>query len=372
MSSDFRGEEVKTESSWAGPARILFITLILAGGFVYYYFGPSVEDIQGNSPKASTSREPVIVSVAGEQFTIPQNYTQFMKTRRGGVQDKVDLYAILPDFEGFTIAHEDEFEGNSSNSPIVHIELGDLAVESKEVPNHQLTQRMTEREKFERIYLPLVVDPKGEPARYGFTRYRLTDKWAQKDEDLFVHEASDGGVVLYRCLQPVATMPSPWCRRDVMLTDRLGLGYRFKRERLSDWRDIDRGVTRLVETFRHGSATTAPGPGLTDTAPATSQLDDAPATSPAPPTSQIAAPEQNIAAPQAPAAPASDEFKLVPQGAPVDSAAPATAAQPAAPKVHKIDPNADPDTDEVTAPDAVGDTPSKPLPPIPPPAEGGH
>ncbi|MFO1186395.1 MAG: hypothetical protein U1E87_02415 [Alphaproteobacteria bacterium] len=236
MSGEFQSEDIKTESSWAGPARILFITLILAGGFVYYYFGPSVEDLQGNSPKASTSREPVTVQIAGDAFTIPQNYTQFSKTRRGGAQDTVELFAILPDFEGFTIAHQEDFEGNAENSPVVHITLQDLHAQSRRFQNEKLEQRMTEREKFERIYLPLVVDPKGDSARYGFTRYRLTNTWGGADEDLFVHEASDGGIVLYRCLQNVANMPSPWCRRDVMLNDRLTLSYRFKRSRLSEWR----------------------------------------------------------------------------------------------------------------------------------------
>jgi hypothetical protein len=337
--SEFRGEEVKNESSWAGPARILFITLILAAGFVYYYFGPSVSDIQGNTPKASTSHELVTVAVAGETFSIPQNYTQFTKTRRGGVQDIVDLYAILPDFEGFTIAHQDDFEGDSENSPIVHFSLVDLSVAGKDIGEQPMTQRMTEREKFERIYLPLVVDPKGEPARYGFTHYRLSDKWGQKDEDLFVHEASDGGIILFLCLQEVSTMPVPWCRRDTMLTDRLELSYRFKRSRLSDWRDIDRGISKLIEDFHKGPVTAAPAPTPPAANPAPSQPTTAQAPARQPPAGSSTA-QTN----QQPG-----DFKLVPKGAPDESApAPAPNNQRGA---HKVDPNAEPDTDTDTVPE---------------------
>ena len=370
-SSDFRGEEVKTESSWAGPARILFITLILAGGFVYYYFGPSVEDIQGNNPKASTSRAPVTVTIAGETLTIPQNYTQFVKTRRGGNQDKVDLYAILPDFEGFTIAHQDDFEGNSPNSAIVHMSLQDMNSPSQRMEGGEaLTIRMTEREKFERIYLPLVADAKGEPARYGFTRYRLTDKWAQKDEDLFVHEASDGGIILYRCLQEVGTMPSPWCRRDFMLTDRLNLSYRFKRSRLSDWRDIDRGLMKLLALFRQNGAA-APAPATSDAKPAAPQS-AAPAQAIAP--TPNAAPGAGAPAASSLAAPATaaDAFKLVPRGAYGESA---PTGQSAGRQVHRIDPNADPDDGSDSEPAGEGsDTPSAPLPPVsaPPTTSGGY
>jgi hypothetical protein len=351
MASELRDEDVKTESSWAGPARILFITLILAGGFVYYYFGPSVDELQGNSPRASTSKEPVTVNVAGETFTIPQNYTQFVKTRRGGVQDTVDLYAILPDLEGFTIAHQDYFEGNADSSPIIHISLQDLYAPDRRFGEEKLTHRMTEREKFERIYLPLAVDPKGESARYGFTRYRLSASWGGQDEDLFVHEASDGGIVLYRCLESVPSMPSPWCRRDLMLTDRLALNYRFKRQRLSDWRETDEKVMRLVESFRHQaprppSAEPVAAPGgdslaVPDGAPPASE--NAPAATQSPgftPESQ---------APSPPAAP--------------DLSAPGDASPPAAePRTHRIDPNADPDVDEDTDPGGEGDAPAAPLP----------
>jgi hypothetical protein len=357
MASEAQDEDVKTESSWAGPARILFITLILAVGFVYYYFGPSVDELQGNSPKASISKEPVTVSVADETFTIPQNYTQFVKTRRGGVQDTVDLYAILPDLEGFTIAHQDSFEGNAENSPIIHISLQDLHAPDRRFGEEKLTHRMTEREKFERIYLPLAVDPKGESARYGFTRYRLSASWGGQDEDLFVHEASDGGVVLYRCLEAVPSMPSPWCRRDLMLTDRLTLNYRFKRQRLSDWRDIDEKVMKLVESFRRvapqpASSQTAPAPG--DASPAMPPsappaFEDAPT-----PTSDSGFSPQS----QAPQLPSAPDL----------GAAPLSGATPPAlePRTHRIDPNADPEPDEDAGPGGESGTPKAPRPEVPP------
>jgi hypothetical protein len=228
---------------------------------------------------------------------------------------------------------------------------------------------MTEREKFERIFLPLVVDPKGEPARYGFTRYRLSDKWAHPDEDLFVHEASDGGIVLYRCLQEADTMPSPWCRRDVMLTDRLTLTYRFKRARLSDWRDIDRGVTKLIATFRNGAPALAPA--MLDSEGTTPPQDNLPA---APAAAQTLAPSAapGAEAPAQPAPPAADDFKLLPQGAPRETAPVSDVALPVEPKVHKVDPNADPDPDTDSAPAGTGNMPTALAPPVPPPAEGGH
>jgi hypothetical protein len=251
---DFYGDEVKTESSWAGPARILFITLVLAGGFLYYYFGPRVEDIQGTNPRASPSSKPIQMTIGVDSFTIPENYTVFAKVRRGGVQDDVELYASLPDFDGYTLPRQLDFEGNDANSPIVHFTLYDPAKVGTAIDGHPMDEVLSEREKFERIFLPHVTNPKGEPARYGFVHYKLAESWGEKDQDLYVHEQDDGSLILFHCIENVSSMPSPWCMRDIQLSKRLGLTYRFKRARLDDWRAIDKGVMGLLERFRTTAA----------------------------------------------------------------------------------------------------------------------
>ena len=253
---DFYGEDVKTELSWAGPARILFITLVLAGGFLYYYFGPRVEDIQGTNPRASAQSRPIPITVGIDTFSIPENYTVFAKSRRGGVQEKVELYAALPGFDGYSLPRQLDFEGNDANSPIVHFSIYDPDKMAAAIDGHKLDEKFTEREKFERVYLPHLSNPKGDAARYGLMHYKFDDSWEDPDEDLFVHGQSDGSLVVFRCIQNVPTMPSPWCRRDVLLSDTLGVSYRFKRDRLSSWRDIDKGVMSLVNRFR----TTPTGP----------------------------------------------------------------------------------------------------------------
>jgi hypothetical protein len=246
---DFDSEEIKTESSWAGLARIIFITLILAGGFLYYYFGPRVQDLQGNSPKASVSHKPITLVVGGNTLSIPENYTVFGKARRGGDQGEVELYASLPNFEGYSLPHQYEFEGNDSNSPVIHFSLYDPITIGKRIQPNPPRDHMSERQKFEQVFLPYVTNRKGRPWRYGLVHYNLAKNWGQTDEDLFVHEGADGSFVMFRCIRKTANMPSPWCRRDIYLSDTLGLSYRFKRERLDDWRRIDGGIKKLVDRF---------------------------------------------------------------------------------------------------------------------------
>lgn len=248
---DFQGEQFRTESSWAGIARIFFITLILACGFLYYYFGPRVAEIQGNSAKASSETALVELTIGNQKFAIPENYTIFPRSRRGGEMDKVELYAALPNFEGFSIPRQLDFEGNDENSPIIYLSIFDPGKTEIELDTNVPMVQMSEREKFERVYLPHVKNPEGSQWRHGFMHYEFSETWAHPDEDLFVHESPEGEIFLFRCLKDVPTMPSPWCRRDMVMSDSLGINFRFKRPRLSDWRNINAGVIALVEKFEY-------------------------------------------------------------------------------------------------------------------------
>ena len=318
---EFYGEEVKTESSWAGPARILFITLILAGGFLYYYFGPRVEDIQGTNPRASALTRPISMTIGVDRFVIPENYTVFTRNRRGGVQDNVEMYAVLPSFDGYSLPRQLDFESNDPNSPVVYFSLFDPVKVAQE--EGQISDEVvSERAKFERVYLPTIANPKGEPWRFGLTHYKLSDSWAGADEDLFVHENSDGSLVIFRCLQAVSTMPSPWCRRDTYLSSSLGLSYRFKRSRLGDWRDIDEGVMNLVKRFRRNAARSPMDPEVSP-APASAPTAAAPAQAPAtgPPSLAPANEQETWSRPPqgTPGAPGPDDLRPEPDDGSEDS-----------------------------------------------------
>jgi hypothetical protein len=65
---------------------------------------------------------------------------------------------------------------------------------------------------------------------------------------LFVGRDGSALVVLL-CERPGSDVPSPNCLRDYPLGLGAALSYRFKRARLARWRDIARGVTRLVALF---------------------------------------------------------------------------------------------------------------------------
>ena len=57
------GEEFKQESSWRYPLAIFIATLILCAVFLYYYVGPSMDEIGGNVPNPAISEENVSLQV---------------------------------------------------------------------------------------------------------------------------------------------------------------------------------------------------------------------------------------------------------------------------------------------------------------------
>ena len=230
-------EDAQEESSWTTPLRVLVITLVLSVGFVYYYFGPSVDDIQGNIPVASISEVPIELVVGGTTFIIPENFTQFPRARRGGIRENIALYARLPEYAPYSTALAPEFESGNAHSPIVHFQI-----ESYRAP-------LDERQRINRSYMPKVIDPEGEEGPAGLTLYRFAPDSGYHSEDLFIGNDEQGGLVVLRCTKQMSDLLFPYCRRDTKLTATVGLSYRFRRTRLEEWRSIDAGIHDLALSF---------------------------------------------------------------------------------------------------------------------------
>lgn len=236
--SESYSEEIHEESSWRLPARAALVLLILSGALLYYYLGPSIRDITGDNPDASSSSAPVLMTIGDTRFVIPANYTRYPRARRGGQRDMVALYTLFPRFSGFTVSDSQEFNNNGATSQLVHFEI-----EDKNRP-------YTEAERFEHIYRSQLEDVSGFPAPYGLTKYDFRKDTPYGTDEIFIGELDSGEMVLLRCLEDEPGKPAATCRRDTELGDGLALSYRFKRRLLEHWQDIDAGVKILVNRFR--------------------------------------------------------------------------------------------------------------------------
>lgn len=227
-------EHAKGHSGWLIPLAVFVVTAALCALLLAYYLFPTPAFLS-RQPAPTDSTAPVAFIVGGRGFHIPANYIVFAGDRKGGTAKSVDLVALLPDLQGYTLGAAQAFTSGTAESRVVNLTL-------REEPS-----ALSEEERLERIYLPLVEDRRGSTALYALTSYRFRSDSGYRDQDLFVGDA-DRQVVL-RCGRETPDASFPSCFGDMPLADHVWLSYRFKRNQLEHWREIDSSIRALAGAF---------------------------------------------------------------------------------------------------------------------------
>ena len=242
------GEEVRQESSWRYPLGIFLATLILCAIFLYYYVGPSVDELGGNVPSPAISEEPVALSVGEMKFAIPANYTVFPRDRRGGERDEIWLYALWPTLSGYAPSRRDDFVENAPDTRRV-----DILIAARTSP-------FTERERIDILYMPQTVDRRGARTPYQLIKYEFREQRANvptngySGTELYLGEDEKKNIVALFCIKEQEGLPSPECWRELEISPGVSLTYRFKRPYLAEWRTIDGEVRKFVDGLKAKSS----------------------------------------------------------------------------------------------------------------------
>ena len=110
------------------------------------------------------------------------------------------------------------------------------------------TNSLDPASRLARIYMPYIVDPKGEAGPFGLTRYGFRADSGYGRDDLLV--AAGAPMLLLLCERPAQDLPSPNCLAiDRPIARNVNLSYRFKRSQLARWQEINDGVGKLVAGF---------------------------------------------------------------------------------------------------------------------------
>jgi hypothetical protein len=229
-------QAIRQRPGWLIPAAVFVVTALLSGMVLLYYLGPAPTSFIEEHPSPTARTDAVSLSVGGVMFRIPENYIRYRSARKGGNFTQVALFAVLPDFRGYTDADARTFSGNAADSPVINILL------------HEEQLKLSEADRLHRIYLGYVSDPVGKPAPFGLRQYEFRGDSGYRGEDLFVGRLGTRLVVL-RCVRLSAEVPSPSCLREMRLAHHAALSYRFKRAQLSRWREIASGVETLIRSF---------------------------------------------------------------------------------------------------------------------------
>jgi hypothetical protein len=235
-SGDEFGDAVKEHSGWLVPLAVFFATACLSALVLAYYFAPGPSRLALRLPSPTDSPMRVSLSLGAVTLSIPANYLPMADTRRGGAEQEIDLAAVLPRLDGFSLGALDAFNANAPDSPILHATL-------KAGP-----PPLPEKERLHRIYLPLVEDEYGQDGPFGLRRYSFRADTGYHNQDLFYASGESGSAAII-CDKQDANTPSPNCLRNYALGNGLVLSYRFKRTQLEHWQKIDSDLRALLAKF---------------------------------------------------------------------------------------------------------------------------
>ena len=228
---------IRQRSGWLVPLAVFFVTACLSALVLAYYFAPTPSQLTQELPAPTDATRPVTLSVGPVRFRIPANYIVRASARLGGEMAQLDMIAMLPNFEGYTLGTAREFTGNEPDSGVVYFSLaGNRAA-------------LPEQERIDRIYMHQVTDASGAPGPYALRQYAFRSDSGYRSEDLLVGVGDGGRPVVLICNKLAPDTVSPNCLRDLPLGNGLALSYRFKRGNLADWRKVDAGLRALIDRF---------------------------------------------------------------------------------------------------------------------------
>jgi len=226
--------EIHQHSGWLIPLGLVLVVLLLSALFLLYDLRPALL----RNPAPTADSHIVSLSVRGVHFEVPGNYLESRGARRGGDQDAIGLYALLPDLRGYSAQDSAQFFSNAADSPLVHLLL------------RADTNGLSAADRLARIYRPYLVDGDGAAASFGLTRYTFRGGTGYESNDLYAGD-SGTGLLLLLCERPAQDLPSPNCLAiDRPVAQGVNLSYRFKLAQLARWRQIASGADALVARFR--------------------------------------------------------------------------------------------------------------------------
>lgn len=174
------------------------------------------------------------IVIGNDVVSAPANTIRFERARRDGVAPRLDLYLRWPSLDGFSNEARDDFNNVSGRKTIVFVAF---------------EQRMMSRDmsgRFAPIYDFLIEKP-GRTGPAELTVYDFTEKSGYMNEQLMVAPRPGGDPYVARCLRPEASEEAlAPCERDIQVGSDLSVTYRFSRELLPEWRNLDAEITRKV------------------------------------------------------------------------------------------------------------------------------
>ncbi len=182
----------------------------------------------------STSTDAKSLFIGDQALQFPANTIRFEHQRQGGTFERIDLYVLFPEMQGYSDETRQHF-----NDTVASDKLLFLTIEQASIP-------LDMSGRFEPVYKRLI-DPTGTPLSGGLTRYRFQEDTRYGDELLYIGQRGDKPPFVVRCLNP-SDLPkgSRSCLRDLAVGQGLSVAYRFSEGLLDQWRTLDPTIVAYV------------------------------------------------------------------------------------------------------------------------------
>lgn len=171
------------------------------------------------------------IVIGTDIISTPANTIRFERQRRDGVADRLDVYLRWPLLDGYSDGARDDFNHADGRRNIVFLSF------ERRIMSRPMSGR------FEPVYAPLLMRP-GEAGPGGTTIYELDKKSGFLNEVLVVAPRPDAiDLFVARCLEEEdGETPLAPCERDIHLGKELSLTYRFPREMLGQWGELEAAI----------------------------------------------------------------------------------------------------------------------------------
>ncbi|SNY94182.1 hypothetical protein SAMN04515647_4506 [Cohaesibacter sp. ES.047] len=212
-------------------AGLIAITTLFIVSRLFEYSGPELL----NSPY-SAKTEPKIILIGDIRFTVPENMIRRPEQREDAMVQQLDLVMLWPELEGFTRDNQVHFSNSGPDSRLIYATLS------------QPEQILSSSERLYTVYSEhFDGDPISGPARLiGFA---MDPKSSFAGETVYF-KPDESEPFVARCVQPVKGSPT-FCMRDIMLTGKVQLSYRFRLPLLKEWKRMDETIKDRVTGFVH-------------------------------------------------------------------------------------------------------------------------
>ena len=207
--------------------------LVIFAGILYALAHLIGDGISKAGHTDSTRQYEIIV--ANDLMQVPANLIRFPGQRADGALERLDLYLHWPTLSGYTEALRDEFNQLSNSTRLIF-----LTVEPRSM-TYDISGRV------EPIYSRFFDGP-GTEIGNGLVKQALSAEDGFIDEDLY-YEAASPYPFAARCVRDTSTTQAPYCLRDIHIGKDLMVTYRFHKQLLANWMELDRTLRERFKTM---------------------------------------------------------------------------------------------------------------------------